>query len=144
MKRPLSLPHLSAGTGYANEIGRDASDDKYFNGDISELIIYNPTLSHGERGSVEYYLYSRYVDTSAPAVTSTYPLDAATDVSVDSNITATFSENMDETTINETTFYLNGGVTGAVSYDPGTRTATFNPDANLNSNTTYTATITTE
>jgi hypothetical protein len=49
---------------------------------------------------------------------------------------------MDATTIDATTFTLSGGITGTVTYDPGTRAATFTPAQNLAFGTTYTATIT--
>jgi hypothetical protein len=80
-----------------------------------------------------------------PTVISTFPSYAATGVSVTASVTATFNETMNATTINGTTFTLTGPgstpVSGAVSYS-GT-TATFTPSANLASNTSYTATITT-
>ena len=77
-------------------------------------------------------------------MTSTNPADNATNVPVNSLISATFSEAMDATTINATTFTLSGGITGTVAYDPGTKTATFTPSQNLAIATTYTATITNE
>jgi hypothetical protein len=83
-------------------------------------------------------------DIISPTVTSTDPLNAATDVVFDKKIAATFSEAMDPSTINTTTFVLKQGITsisGVVTY-AGT-TGTFTPSANLTSNTTYTATVTT-
>lgn len=84
-------------------------------------------------------------DTTPPTVSSTTPANGATLVSLSSNVTAEFSEDMDSTTITSATFTLTQGanpVAGTVSYssNPG---ATFNPDADLLPNTTYTATITT-
>ncbi|MFH1628039.1 MAG: ice-binding family protein [Pseudomonadota bacterium] len=83
-------------------------------------------------------------DTTAPTVSSTIPADIATDVAINRNITATFSEAMDPLTITTATFTLTQGATpvpGAVTY-VGT-TATFNPTSNLAVSTVYTATITT-
>ncbi|MBU4012708.1 MAG: DUF3494 domain-containing protein [Proteobacteria bacterium] len=83
-------------------------------------------------------------DTTAPTVTLTIPADLATDVAINRNITATFSEAMDAATITTATFTLTQGATpvpGAVTY-VGT-TATFNPTSNLAVSTVYTATITT-
>lgn len=79
-------------------------------------------------------------DTTSPTITATYPADGAVNVRVDTVITATFSENMQAASINDTTFIIQG-VPGTVSY--ASRTATFTPDSDLNSNTVYTATITT-
>ncbi|MBF0528601.1 MAG: Ig-like domain-containing protein [Deltaproteobacteria bacterium] len=52
---------------------------------------------------------------------------------------ATFSEEMDSTTLSAATFYLND-VSGDVSYNSSTKTAIFAPLASLAYNTTYTAT----
>jgi hypothetical protein len=82
-------------------------------------------------------------DETAPEVISTLPDDDATDVAVNTNITATFNEAMLPSTINETTFTLQQGLTpvaGDVTYPGGI--ATFNPDVNLDAGTEYTATIT--
>lgn len=83
-------------------------------------------------------------DTTPPTVTSTIPVNSATVVPINSNVTATFSEAMDPTTLTTTTFTLMQGatpVTGTVTYSGST--ATFNPTANLAASTVYTATITT-
>ena len=50
---------------------------------------------------------------------------------------------MDDSTIDASTFKINNGVTGTVTYDVVTKTATFNLSSNLAYSTTYTATITT-
>jgi hypothetical protein len=80
----------------------------------------------------------------APTVDFTTPADGATDVSVDTVMTATFSKTMDGTTINGSTFFVkydSTDVVGTVTYSD--TTATFTPDANLDHNTLYTATIAT-
>ncbi len=83
-------------------------------------------------------------DTTAPTVTGVSPGNEATNVPITTTVTATFSEAMDDSTINTTTFTLvNGGssVSGTVTYTD--TTATFIPSGNLTHSTTYTATITT-
>jgi len=82
------------------------------------------------------------VDTLAPTVDSTSPASGETGVLVDTVVTATFSERMDESTITTGSFTLDG-VAGSVSYDFGTYTATFTPDADLTDDTIYTATLST-
>ena len=77
-------------------------------------------------------------------MSSTDPFNGATGVAINRKIAATFSEAMDPTTINTTTFTLQQGATpvaGTVTY--AGVTATFTPSGNLAANTTYTATITT-
>ena len=81
-------------------------------------------------------------DTTAPRVSSTSPLNDATDVAFNTLVSATFSEPMDPLTISTASFTLMDGTTsvpGAVSYTGVT--ATFNPTANLEPDTTYTARI---
>ncbi|HUS18230.1 MAG TPA: Ig-like domain-containing protein [Terriglobales bacterium] len=53
-----------------------------------------------------------------------------------------FSEDMDSTTINTTTFFV-AGVTGSVTYDATTHIATFTPTGGFAANTTFNATLTT-
>ena len=84
------------------------------------------------------------INEDSPTVTLTNPLNNATGVELNKQIVATFSETMDDATINTTTFTLKQGTTavaGAVSYS-GT-SATFAPASNLQSNAMFTGTITT-
>jgi hypothetical protein len=80
-------------------------------------------------------------DTTAPTVFSTSPANAATGIAVNTAITAVFSEAMTASTINSTTFLING-VAGTITYLGNT--ATFTPSSNLAFSTVYTATITTD
>ncbi len=82
--------------------------------------------------------------TIAPKVDSVTPSDGSYNVSCESRITATFSLKLLESTINSETFVISSGgneVPGSVSYKD--MTATFTPDKSMNSNTIYTARITT-
>ena len=63
-------------------------------------------------------------------------------------MTVTFSEAMDQTTINTTNIKLTSGggavtVAGIVSYNTTSHVATFTPNAPLAANILYTATVTT-
>lgn len=85
-------------------------------------------------------------DMLPPQVTATYPTAGATDVYPYFPLTATFSKALDAATVTTETFTLEdagGAVAGAVSYDAGTRTVTFDPAAALAPQTRYTATLTT-
>ncbi len=82
------------------------------------------------------------VDTTPPLVSSTVPVAGATNVPLNGNITATFSEVMNPLTISTASFSLLAGTTpvaGTVTYVGVT--ATFDPNAALAGNTTYTARI---
>ncbi|HKI97842.1 MAG TPA: Ig-like domain-containing protein [bacterium] len=83
-------------------------------------------------------------DSTPPSVSSVSPVDTATEVALDAVVTATFSEPIAPATLDTSTFTVSDGVgpiTGTVTYDPGTLTATFTPSAPLQENTTYTADI---
>jgi len=84
-------------------------------------------------------------DTTAPTVISTSPANGEMGVALTTTVTATFSETIDCSTVNSTTFLLSSGM-GSVTPSQVTcsgNTATFTPSSNLSYNTTYTATITT-
>jgi len=91
------------------------------------------------------FVWSFTTDSGAsPVVATTAPLNNAVNVALDANVTATFSQAMNSTTLNQNTFTLFNGstqVNGSVSYS--NMVATFNPNSDLQSGTTYTATITT-
>ncbi len=87
------------------------------------------------------------VDATTPTVSSVAPSEGATGVAHNINVTATFSEEMDASTLTTTsTFTLvkEGSTTpiaATVSYDAATKTAMLNPDVDLEASTTYTATV---
>jgi len=79
-----------------------------------------------------------------PVVTSTNPINKATNVAISSRISATFSVPMKSSTFTNTNFTLKQGtavVSGIVAYSD--TIASFTPAALLAPNTLYTATITT-
>ncbi|RNI33543.1 DUF3494 domain-containing protein [Hanamia caeni] len=112
---------------------------------------YTGTITTGAKDVTGNALAGKYVwnfttsgDATPPTVIATDPLNAATSIALNKKVTATFSEAMDSSTINSTTFTLKQGanaISGTVSYS-GT-TATFTPSVNFAASTTYTATITT-
>jgi hypothetical protein len=68
-------------------------------------------------------------DGTPPTVGSFSPASGAVNVSVETNVTMTFSEAMDPATVNSSTVLLLGtsGVSATVSYDAATRVATLDP-----------------
>ena len=86
--------------------------------------------------------------TTPPTITLTSPADLDTGVTLNAAVNATFSEAMNPTTLlapGTFTVAVSGvggaAVTGNVTYDPTSDTATFTPLANLAPSTNYTATI---
>ena len=86
------------------------------------------------------------VDKITPGVTGVGPM--GTRVSPTANVTATFSEAMDAVTIDGTTFKLfkmgtTTAIGAALTYDPATKKAVLNPNANLKRGAKYKAVVTT-
>ncbi|MGA2375592.1 MAG: Ig-like domain-containing protein [Candidatus Sulfotelmatobacter sp.] len=82
---------------------------------------------------------------AAAIVTVVSPTADSTGICPDTLVTATFSEAMQSSTINTTTFTLTGPgstpVTGTVNYDAASNTATFTPASPLELGQTYAADI---
>ena len=120
---------------------------------LSVSTTYTATITTGAKdlagnplalGKVWTFTTGAAIDTTAPTVISTIPADIAIGVTINSAMSATFSEAMDPLTITTATFTLMQGVTpvlGVVTY--AGITAVFTPASNLSVSTTYTATITT-
>ena len=98
-----------------------------------------------ENGSATQTWWWTVNDTTPPTVTDWAP--TGTGVAITTSITATFSEPMNESTLNDETVIVENStgsaIAGAVTYDSATRTVTFDPTANLEYNETYNVTITT-
>jgi len=121
--------------------------------DLAANTLFTATITTGAKNVAGAGLELSYVwnfttgaapDTTAPMVSYTVPVNAATGVAANSAMAATFSEAMDPATITTTTFTLMQAalpVAGAVTY--AGLTATFTPTVALAYSTVYTATITT-
>jgi hypothetical protein len=118
---------------------------------------YTATITTGARDLFGNALASNFVWTfttgnitcqpGPPTVVSVVPADGASSICSNTLVLATFSEAMNPSTINATTFTLTGpggaSVPGQVTYDAPSHVATFTPSSNLALSTLYTATITT-
>ena len=85
-------------------------------------------------------------DTTAPTVSAVSPANNATGVARNVNLSVTFSEAINPSTINSTTLELRNASTNAlvaatVTYDAATRRAILNPSGNLAIQTRFTATV---
>lgn len=91
------------------------------------------------------YVATYVIDSTAPSVALTTPGAGAVGVSTAAAIKATFSEAMNSSSINGSTFELrdasNALVSATVSYDGAAYTATLTPSSGLAPATTYTATV---
>ena len=85
-------------------------------------------------------------DKAPPAVVDTFPRDAASDVSHNSLVSASFSKHMDSSTINADTFTVkNDGTTtniaGIVHLSPDSKSSIFRADQKFSPDTKYIAII---
>ncbi len=74
---------------------------------------------------------------SAPPMLVSFTPDGE-DLSLTTEVAATFAFDMDPDTLSTSTFSV-GGVAGTVDYEPENRTATFSPTLQLSPDTSYTA-----
>ena len=86
------------------------------------------------------------IDSTAPAASSVTPTDGTIDVAANGNATATFSEAMNAATVNASTVTLvkqgtNTPLAANVTYDATSKTATLNPNVDLELETAYAATV---
>lgn len=85
---------------------------------------------------------------AALSVTSTAPADTEAGVERNGKVVAVFNKEVKSETVTESSFTLQGeseaAITGAVTYDADTTTASFTPGSDLTASTLYTATITTD
>jgi hypothetical protein len=83
----------------------------------------------------------------APAIDSTLPGQNELNVPVNTNISVTFDIDMDETTINDSTFVVNARSTGlhlgTITYDGPSKTATFDPLEDFDDGEVVTVVLTT-
>jgi YVTN family beta-propeller protein len=137
---PLTVSGLTGELGQQLSLGMDSSNSDGLDLNSKEagstlapkLVL---TLSGGGGGGG---------DTTAPTVTVTSPAADATGVAVTANVTGSFSEAMDTSTLTPATFTLKAGATtGTAAVNSTGNVATLNPGADLAPGTTYTATIST-
>ena len=91
----------------------------------------------------QYYVHNVLGD-PPPVVTDRLPANGATNVPVNTTVSATFSKPMDATTLTPARFTVTGSggpVDGTRIYDGVTRTWTFTPSIPLSGNSTYTVTV---
>jgi hypothetical protein len=97
--------------------------------------------SNGVTGSThsQYFTTGGAADNTAPTLISVSPANGATNVPVNANISAVFSEGIDPTSVSDATFTVSLGATGAFTITDNR--ITLNPTANLATSTLYTVTI---
>lgn len=130
---------LGEGTGTGVTV--DTYENAYITGYTSSKD-FPVTTDKNISGGTDAFIVKIGDDLTSPEVISTDPKNGETGVSIDTVVTATFSEYIDGDTINTNTFMISNNVLGTVDYDTSNKTATFTPLLELNYGTQYTATIT--
>ena len=155
---------VTAGTDYVASYhapnGGYAIDGNYFSSARSAPPLQAPAHSSGTPNGVYRYGASGFpsstynatnywvdvvfsfkaADTTPPTVTSSSPAAGATDVGTETSVSATFSEAVNSDSLVLTLKEASGAaVSGSVTYDSSSRTATFKPSAALKTSTDYTA-----
>lgn len=151
------------GAGEAAIVGSvtldDASNTAIFThvSNLTSSTVYTATITTAAKSSTDKTMASNHVwgfttgtttDDTAPTVSSKDPVDNATDFYLNRNITASFNESLNPSTVDVSSFTLKESisanpVTGVVSYNDNGKVATFNPNVNLTADVDYTATLTT-
>ena len=162
---PLPVP-ITNGTTYVTSYhavdGRFAFSPGFFSSNLSSGPLTAPGLGNGvyrygpssfpdqSWNGTNYWVdatfeRTRPPDTRAPRVSSSSPAAGATGVAPTANLTVTFDEAIDPLTVNGGAIVLTDDaqaqISGTVSYDPATRTATLDPSTTLAYGKTYTATV---
>ncbi|MGZ4156399.1 MAG: N,N-dimethylformamidase beta subunit family domain-containing protein, partial [Bacteroidia bacterium] len=126
---------LADGEDGANGVYRYSSEpsypgDNYHSSNYWVDVVFNTTVAP---------------DTIPPTITATSPAANATGVNINSPVSATFSEAIDVSTLNTSSFLLldasSTSVPATVSYNAATRTAILSPISPLAYLTTYTVTV---
>jgi hypothetical protein len=156
---PVSIqPNTTYVASYHTTVGYYSSDPGFFSSQYDAWPLHAPANTNGvyaygssqfptlSSGAANYWVdviyNSPYINSVNPAVAAVSPTSSATGVPLTSTVTVGFSKNVVASSIQFSLTGANGSqVSGAVSYNATTFTATFTPSAPLAANTMYTATV---
>jgi hypothetical protein len=130
--KPAAL--LTEGRTYTVILTRDILD-------INSLPLNPVPLTEGKKepGTAGNFTFSFETQKNPPFVKDVKPANNAKDVKKDvSKLEVTFSEPVDDATVNGETFHSDGSIKGLVSYDPDTSSAAFAFSESLKEGRTYT------
>ncbi len=141
VKSSAKTGNIVTSTG-ALRIGGNSVWGEFLAGLIDEVRVYNNALSQSAIQTDMNTAIAPAVDTTPPTVTGMMPAANATNVALNTTITATFSESIQPATLLFTVKdAANNPVAGTVLYTDATRSATFTPTSPLAAGTQYIVTI---
>lgn len=125
-----------------------------------DTVTYDPNMNYVGNDTFSYRVYdgkeysniasvdlviSGTVDATAPVVTSSSPVNSGTNISINTAIDIVFSEAMDSSTMTTSSLRLqdsaSNNISGSVTYNSATFTATFTPTNSLAYATDYTLSV---
>ncbi|HLG60162.1 MAG TPA: chitobiase/beta-hexosaminidase C-terminal domain-containing protein [Vicinamibacterales bacterium] len=123
-------------------IGGSTTGSQWFPGKLDEVRLYNVALSESQ---INVDMGASIDDLTPPTITESVPANGTINVHPSSVVTITFSESLNPTTVSTSTVELrdpsNALVSGVVSYDDPSKTATFTPAAAIAQLATYTVNV---
>ncbi len=134
------LSFIEDKTNFYNSINNPTSMKRNANATTGIVVL----ASDDDDATGKYYFHNVMGD-PPPVVDVVVPIRSGIDVPVTSTVKATFSKDMNAATITTGSFIVkgNGGpLSGVVTYNAASKTATFTPDQPLASNGTYTVELT--
>ena len=158
--QPMNTGSINTSTftlspGVTGTVSHDASNSIFTLTPSASLVAgttYTATISTGAEDIYGNFLPTNYTWTfttaangchPAPTIISVTPAAGSTTACPNSAVTATFSEPMNISTINASSFTLSPGVVGTISHDSTNTIFTLTPSSSLAAATNYTATIST-
>jgi hypothetical protein len=141
---------LSLGSGRKTDFRWTLPDGSKFEGECTIANIEGPSGDANAKGEISFEIhfngkpvYTPASEDVTPPTVTVVPADAATGVVVSANIIWTFSEAIQDDSVNDANFFVASTdgtpVAGTLSIDSGKTIVTFNPTANLTAATAYVA-----
>jgi hypothetical protein len=147
---PAGLDVVTITFDVTGSLGQFEFDTACFSTSLNTIYMVDnsfPPIEHGLMATFGKGVITIAIPHDPPQILSTLPAQNELNVAASNNISVTFDIDMDETTINGSTFVVNAWYTGlhqgTITYDGPTKTATFDPLEDFEEGEVVTVTLTT-